>query len=145
MSKRDSIIIHHSATKDTGTVSWGAIRKYHVETCGWRDIGYNYGIELVGDDYEILVGRFEDEIGAHTKGWNQRSIGICMVGDFDTSPPPIKQINLTVELVQYLMRTYDIKAYGVKGHREADRRGVYPQKSCPGKLFDMEKFRERIG
>jgi hypothetical protein len=55
-NKPNKIILHHSATADGPTVSWGAIRRFHVVECAWGAIGYHYGIELVGDYYEVLIG-----------------------------------------------------------------------------------------
>lgn len=139
--KPTNIIIHHSLTKDSGTVSWSAIRRYHVETLHWRDIGYHYGIELVGERYEILVGRLMNEAGAHCyqQGMNTKSIGVCIVGNFDEAPPSQELWDLTVRFVKSLCVTLDIHPLRVFGHRE-----FAGYKSCPGTQWDMEKFRQEV-
>lgn len=38
--KPDGFLIHHSGTRDSGTVSWSAIRSFHLYDRGWADIGY---------------------------------------------------------------------------------------------------------
>lgn len=142
--KVEGITIHHSLTKDSGTVSWNAIRKYHKEEKGWRDIGYHYGIELVNDHYEIFVGRFENQDGAHTKGWNSTTLGICMLGNFDIAVPCEKQMNVTIRLVRSLIYQYDLRIYNVGGHRERSYEGILPSKTCPGSKFNMNLFRRAL-
>ena len=133
------IILHHSMTADSGTVSWGAIRRYHTQDMGWSDIGYHFGVEEVGGHYEALIGRMPDEAGAHCThhGMNRKSVGICCVGNFDVIEPPHEQLMSCLRLVQYLMAVYGIDVENVLGHREVALDG----RSCPGRLFDMGMFR----
>jgi N-acetylmuramoyl-L-alanine amidase len=141
------IIIHHSLTKDSETVSWSAIRRFHKEVRGWQDIGYHAGIEKIGGDYEILMGRFFAEVGAHTKElmMNSRGIGICCVGNFDAEPPPEEMLVKLVKFVNWIRRLYDIDAQHVLGHGEVQAMARVPEpKSCPGKMFNMEKLRGRL-
>lgn len=145
------IIIHHSLTKDSETVSWGAIRHYHTKVKGWRKIGYQYGVELVGNFYEILIGRFSNETGAHTRemGMNRMSIGICVVGNFDIEVPSPQVLARLRALVSWKMDEHEISIQNVLGHREVGKmagfdwkKGQY--KSCPGKLFSMASLRESL-
>ena len=132
------IMIHHSLTEDGRTVSWQAIRRYHIEEQKWMDIGYHFGIELVNDHYEVLVGRDLDHDGAHCVGMNTKAIGICLVGNFDAITVPTAQWNRAAAFVKSLMTELDIPIANVVPHRN------YAPKSCPGNLFDMAKFREAI-
>ena len=133
------IILHHSLTADSGTVSWAAIRRYHMETLGWKDVGYHYCIELVGDRYEILTGRLMNEVGAHTSGENEDSLGICFVGNFDVSEVPQEQWRLGVRLVASLCDVIGITPDKVYGHHDFNA-----GKSCPGQHFNVGGFREQV-
>jgi len=135
------IILHHSLTKDSETVSWQAIRRYHIDTMKWNDIGYHYGIELVNDQHEILVGRMPNQSGAHCKqmGMNRMSIGICFVGNFDDGKPLPEMWVMGLRFVRGLMDIYQIPRQNIKGHRE-----LCDYKSCPGFYFDLNKFRSQL-
>ena len=128
------IILHHSLTQDSGTVSWGAIRRYHTTQNGWKDIGYHFGIELVWEHYEVLMGRMFNEVGAHTAGQNNNSVGICFVGNFDLASPAPALWKVGVKLVKSLTNVFGIPASEIHAHNE------YAQKSCTGKMFDMKRF-----
>jgi hypothetical protein len=135
--KAEFIIIHHSLTRDSGTVSWGAIRTYHISR-GWKDIGYHFGVELINNQYEILIGRPWNETGAHTRGINTKAIGICFVGNYDEIPPPTDMLLKGGKLISCLMKDFGIPLKNVRPHR------AFADKTCPGKLFNMDIFRKII-
>lgn len=168
------IIIHHSLTDDGPTVDWNGIRAFHtswrfggnsipeqkardLQSLGmrvippWKDIGYHFGVERVKDDYQIMLGRELNVRGAHVGdgNFNIKSIGICLVGNFDKAQPPEKQFLLGQLLVKRLIEYFGTKGINVPvenviGHWEAQKIAGVPEvgrKSCPGRLFDMDKFR----
>lgn len=145
------IVIHHSFTKDGQTVDWEAIRRYHKETCGWADIGYHYGIERVGNSLVLQVGRPESQTGAHCKEMhmNLKSIGVCVVGNFDLTPPGVEVLRFVADIVRNKVKEYGIPVNAILGHREVGKmagfdwtKGQY--KSCPGKYFNMDILRAMV-
>ena len=79
-----------------------------------------------------------DKVGAHTRGRNHDGIGICCVGNFDIEPPSVKQWQLLVKLCKSLSYTFNIVLSNIKGHCD------FSEKSCPGKMFDMQRLRDDI-
>lgn len=139
MLKRTHIMLHHSLTRDGSTASWGELRRHHVDTLGWRAIGYHFGIELVGDYYEVLLGRSELERAAACRQsrMNLLALHVCCVGNFDREPPPRAMLEPLVELViAPAMVEYGIPAEHIVGHRDFNT-----EKSCPGAQFDLEVVR----
>ncbi len=137
------LIVHHSLTADGQTVSWGAIRKYHTDPVGpyrMLDIGYHFGLELVGDHYEVLMGRMPNQTGAHCteEGMNRQSLGICVVGNYDVSDLPEDAFELLVKLTRALTEVFSIPAANVQRHSD------YAPKSCPGKRFPWERFKQSL-
>lgn len=140
----NKIIVHHSLTEDSGTVSWGAIRAYHKEIQKWKDIGYHAGIEQVLSGglpyYEALIGRIWDEPGAHTRGHNHDSLAICFIGNFDKSVPGRELLDAGAAVIAYWLRIFNLTIEDIYGHRDFN-----PAKSCPGKNFDMDRLKMIVG
>ena len=76
MREIELLVIHHSASARQSTTT-ALIRSWHKER-GWSDIGYHYVIEADG---LVHVGREPHVVGAHCRGHNGNSLGICVVGD----------------------------------------------------------------
>ena len=130
----EKIILHHSFTKDSETVSWGAIRNYHVKEMGWSDIGYHAGIENLRGQIETLIGRSWTRPGAHTKGQNSKSLGLCFVGNYDDIEPNSEMWQAGLNLVRLWQKLYNITKGEIYGHRS------FSPKTCPGKKFDVTEF-----
>jgi len=134
------IIVHHSLTKDSESVSWGAIRRYHMQTLGWKDCGYHVGIELIisGDKpcYEALFGRIWDEPGAHVAGQNRSSLGICFVGNYDKIAPKKEMLQAGAKVIALWLRLFGLSVDDIYPHHNFNI-----NKSCPGELFDMEQLK----
>jgi N-acetylmuramoyl-L-alanine amidase len=139
------IVVHHSATTDGDVKDWDAIRRYHKEVKGWADIGYHLGLENVAGRYEVFSGRKIGEIGAHALGFNAKSIGICVVGNYDKEPPKPDCIFLLASLIRQLQREFGIPRDQVIGHVDTYRLQYQkPLKTCPGLMFPMENLRARL-
>lgn len=129
--KIDYIVIHCSATKRGQNVDAERIRRWHVDDNGWSDIGYHYVVERDGS---LVKGRSDDVPGAHVKGFNDRSLGICLVGGINDSDEPefnytAGQMVTMIGLVKQLTLIHPEAK--VVGHNELDA-----GKDCP--CFNVE-------
>jgi len=129
-----NIVIHCSATPPEMDVDAATVRGWHMNERKWSDIGYHYFIKRDGT---IEKGRSLSRSGAHVKGWNKTSIGICYAGGVDANGRP--EDNRTAEQTRSLMmlaRTLEKRFQGsqVLGHRDFE--GV--SKACPS--FDVKSW-----
>ena len=76
MRKITEIIIHCSATTEGMDFTVEDIDRWHRQR-GFSGVGYHFVIYLNGS---IHAGRPKNKIGAHCKGHNTISIGICYIG-----------------------------------------------------------------
>ncbi len=128
----DEIIIHCSATEAGRDFSATDIKRWHLEK-GWSDIGYHYVIELDGT---VKAGRPLEKVGAHARGHNESSIGICYIGGLSAAGDKVAEDTRTDEqraslreLIDELFRRFP-SINQVSGHNE------YSNKECP--CFDVK-------
>jgi N-acetylmuramoyl-L-alanine amidase len=88
MRELNTIVLHCSATEAGRPYSAATIRKWHTlpppNGRGWSDIGYHY---VIGVNGELEMGRPLDRAGAHVKGHNATTIGVCYVGGLEDGKP----------------------------------------------------------
>ncbi|MFF8293488.1 peptidoglycan recognition protein [Streptomyces sp. NPDC016309] len=81
-------VIHHTSTPngyDCATVPRTLRDVYagHAYGRDWDDIGYNFLVDACGTIYEGRAGGVDRPvIGAHTKGFNEGTVGIAAIGTF---------------------------------------------------------------
>lgn len=132
----NELIIHCSATRPSMDIGVAEIREWHLDR-GWSDIGYHYVIKRDGS---IENGRPVAKSGAHAKGRNANSIGICLIGGVKQEDGKTPDANFTYEqyealnvFVTKLEREYP-EIHSIIGHRDIP--GVW--KACP--CFDVKTF-----
>ncbi len=126
----DSIILHCS---DSEFGDADLIDQWHRER-GWSGCGYHFVITngviqahekyLPFNDGLVQVGRDINKTGAHCKGHNTGSIGICLIGRHGFTAKQLYEA--LPELLRMLMFDHEISLDQVHGHFEFSRK-----KSCP--------------
>lgn len=130
----DEVIIHCSATRPDWMAGEGyqdkrdEIKRWHLAR-GWRDIGYHY---LIDRDGALISGRPVGQVGAHVKGHNAGTIGVCLLGGHGSSENDDFHDNFTVEQDDALRRFIKAKRMEFPGINKISGHNEYAAKACPG-------------
>jgi N-acetyl-anhydromuramyl-L-alanine amidase AmpD len=114
------IIIHCSDSDYVHHDNIETIRQWHLER-GFSDIGYHF---IITKDGKIHKGRDINTRGAHTKGHNKESIGICLTGSRIFSD--LQRESLKTLLESDLLPEHKLDKSHVFNHSDLDK-----NKSCP--------------
>ena len=125
------IVVHHSATAVGGAASFDRTHRAKGEA----GVGYHFvignGTDTGDGALETTFRWREQRDGAHAKGWDAQSVGICLVGNFEDTRPSPAQMRTLVLLVRHLRARY-----GIPGERVMAHSAVNATK-CPGARFSM--------
>ena len=145
--------VHHTASGNGYSRSDvpGLIRgfhAYHTRSLGWSDLGYNFLVDRFGRTWVGRAGGPGRPIrGAHTLGFNHTSVGVAVIGSFESHRVPDRAVDAIVRLAAWKLDAYRRKPRGtarvyskgsdlhpvgwvelkvIDGHRDTN------QTACPG-------------
>ena len=167
------LIVHHTDTANNDPDPAGTVRAiclFHTQTRGWNDIGYNFLVDSQGRVYEGRWARdyapgelpsgedlqAQGVTGAHAIGANVGSVGVALLGTFDSAAPTNAAVNGLQAILAWKADRHDIDVLGsdpythddgsvstfpnLSGHRDTS------STSCPGDLLysDLPTIRQEV-
>jgi hypothetical protein len=148
--------VHHTVTANAYTPDQSgsivlAMAKYHRDTNGWNDLGYNFVVDQYGQVFEGRAGGVDQAvIGAQAQGYNRLSTGIALLGTYSDVPASEAALQAIAQLIGWKMSLHGAPVQGeitvvsgggdlnrypygtpvvlqrISGHRDGDAT------SCPG-------------
>ena len=123
------LVVHCSDSEDSEALTAFDLHKMHLNF-GWDGIGYHKVINRSG---KIENGRPEYWVGAHVKGKNTISLGVCLIGRYQFTA---KQF-ISLERVLRKWKSLYPEAK-IVGHRDTGN----TKKTCPN--FDVITWSKNI-
>lgn len=117
----ERIRLLHTGNRKTA-IKWG---KYDTHCNGWADIGYHF---IITQDGQVHTGRPIEKPGAHAKGFNKTSIGICLTGDKSFTEAQFKALR---EVISELISKFGLSRIDILEHNQLNSK-----KTCPN--FDLQ-------
>jgi len=123
-SEVEYIVIHCSASPQGRGDNAETIHAWHLAN-GWDGIGYH---DVIIEDGTVESGRPYYWNGSHARGYNAKSIGVCLIGEGTYT---LQQWDALRKHVFKLLEKFPQAK--VVGHNQLD-----PNKDCP--MFDVEAW-----
>jgi N-acetylmuramoyl-L-alanine amidase len=151
--------VHHTvnsndyAPEESAGIVLG-IARYHRDSNGWNDIGYNFLVDKYGQVFEGRAGGIDQAvIGAQAQGYNSVSTGIACIGTFTAEPQTEPGLDALARLIGWKLSLHGVPTEGtvvvssrggssnryasgtpvtlerIPGHRDGD------STSCPGEAL----------
>ena len=142
------------------------ICRYHRNSNGWNDIGYNFLVDRYGTIYEGRAGGVDQPIvGAQAAGYNSVSTGIANIGTFEDVPQTNEALDAMARLIRWKLPLHGAPTAGtvtvtsaggstnrypagtpvtfnrISGHRDGN------STACPGSALyaQLPELRRRVG
>jgi hypothetical protein len=102
-----AVQVHHTVSLNDYTPEEApqivlAICRYHRNSNGWNDIGYNALVDKYGTIYEGRAGGLDQAvIGAHAQGFNSQTAGIAHIGDYTSVGASPEALSATATYIRW--------------------------------------------
>ena len=78
------------------------ICRFHRNSNGWDDVGYNFLVDKYGQIFEGRAGGVDQPVvGAQAQGWNSQSTGIANLGTYTDVPQTGEALNAMANLIAW--------------------------------------------
>ncbi|HEY4097341.1 MAG TPA: peptidoglycan recognition protein [Baekduia sp.] len=103
-----------------------AMAKYHRDTNGWNDLGYNFVVDRYGQIFEGRAGGIDQAVvGAQAQGYNSHSTGIANIGTFTDVGQTTEALDAMARLIAWKLPLHGAPVTGsivlVSGGGELNR------------------------
>jgi N-acetylmuramoyl-L-alanine amidase len=110
--------VHHTVTandyapeESPGIVL--AIARYHRNSQGWNDIGYQFLVDKYGQIFEGRAGGIDQAVvGAQAQGWNSTSTGVSCLGDFTSIAQTPEGMDALARLISWKLSVHGVPTTG---------------------------------
>ena len=107
-----AVQVHHTVSLNDYTPEEApqivlAICRYHRNSNGWNDIGYNALVDKYGTIYEGRAGGLDQAvIGAHAQGFNSQTPGIANIGDYSSVGASQEALAATANYIRWKLSVH---------------------------------------
>ncbi|MCB0191810.1 MAG: N-acetylmuramoyl-L-alanine amidase [Anaerolineae bacterium] len=109
----ERLIIHHTATPANITVE--RIAQFQVQNRDLPGIVYHFCVTADGTVYQT---QYLETVSIHAGANSDESVGICLIGNFTSQPPPKAQLNATATLLAQLIGLLGLSINSIAGYSE---------------------------
>ena len=163
--------VHHTVTANDYSEDEAAqivlgICRFHRNSNGWNDVGYNFLVDRYGNVYEGRAGGVDRPVmGAQAQGYNAQSTGISNIGTHTSEPQTDEALEAIARLIRWKLPLHGAPTSGfvtltstggssnkfptgsqvrvrrVSGHRDTN------STACPGDALyrQLPKLRRLVG
>jgi hypothetical protein len=112
-------VLHHTADSNSYSTQAQAMslirndQRYHMQSRGWCDLGYNFVVDKWGTIYEGRAGSLTSSvIGVHAGGFNTGTVGIAMLGTYGTVTPSAAVVRSVAQIIGWKLQPYGVDPTG---------------------------------